>query len=63
MPIAFSANTFETFVRMPIREKSSSPHMRKAFQPSSLTMILSGTIFVGQTRDFSWSLLPENTNG
>ncbi len=48
--------------RMPIREKSSTPWIRKALQPSSRAMVCAGTSFVSQTREISSSVHERKKN-
>ena len=62
IPIPFSASKAESFARTPTREKSSTPWIRKALQPSSLSIALEGTSIVGQTKEISSFVLPIKQN-
>lgn len=55
----FSANRPEIFERIPTHEKSKTPWIRNAFQPSSRTVVFSGTFFVMHTNVFSASVFPK----
>ena len=58
MPILCSARMPDSLERIPVREKSSIPLTRKAFQPSSRSVVFSGVSSVLQTRDISSSVFP-----
>ena len=61
--ISFAASVSAIQARIPIREKSSVPHTLNPLQPSSRATVLSGTISVGQTSEFSSSVVAVKTKG
>lgn len=61
IPILFSANTSDNPDKMPVKEKSSTPSMRNARQPSSLFKVFCGASFVRHTSEISSSVLPKKT--
>lgn len=63
IPILFSAKRLEIFDKIPIKEKSKTPSIRKADQVLSTLKAFSGTSAIGQTSDFSSSVAPVKTNG
>lgn len=63
MEMLLLARIVAIFASMPMSEKSNTPSMRKAIQPSVRFVVLAGTIVVGQTREFSSSVFVGNNMG
>lgn len=62
IPILFLVNISAIPDKMPVKEKSSTPSIRNARQPSSLFKVFCGASFVRHTSEISSSVLPKKQN-